>query len=197
MHKGSIVNPDSSYVESARTESRRMLNTRRNLMYEHAKTLAQSESTATELKASQLTVGTFSALVPEDVGVLKKVQDADGNESYWFEPSDGSKKLLFDANKAGRLKPMSGCARKLGDLGILPKISTHPQPKDYASEKWWFDYANRHGIDPDDLRKMSEVLQKAAKLRAQRALGDAVAAAGGMDKLRQLMERAGDRKSVV
>ena len=156
-------------------------------MFEHEKTLAKSESAAPKLRASELTIGTFAAHVLPDVGVLEKVQDANDEESYWFVPSNGTKKLLFDASKTGGLKPMSALARHLGDAGILPRISTHPQAEDYMSGEWWFDYANRHGTAPDTLRQMSEALLKAADLRGRKALEDAAKAAGGMEKLKQLL----------
>ena len=156
-------------------------------MSEFLNTLAKGESTVPQLRASELTVGTFAAHVPTSVGVLVKVQDANGDESHWFEPADGSKKLLFDAGKSGALKPMCALARHLGDLGILPKISTHPQAEDYVTEEFWFDYANRHVVAPDALRQMSEALLKAADRRSARALQDAAEAAGGMEKLRELL----------
>ena len=156
-------------------------------MFEQSKTLASGESISPQLRAAELTVETFAAHVPSSVGELRKTHDADGNENYWFEPAGDGKKLLFDVGQSGKLKPMCALARHLGGLGILPKISTHPQADDYASEEFWLNYANRHGIAPDALRSMSDALLKAADCRAKKALADAVEAAGGMANLRQLM----------
>ena len=120
------------------------------------------------LKASDLTLETFSVRVPASVGALvqEEVLDADGEKKleWFFRPCDGSKALLFDVNAStGMLKHFSALARYLGEKGILePVASGHATLSDYQSEDWWVAYAEKHTVKPAELVAAGNALSKAA-----------------------------------
>jgi hypothetical protein len=129
---------------------------------------ATSDAGNSIVSAKDLTLDTFSVHVHHDLGQLVEEITAKGGKMWFFRPANGSKAIVFEADKYGRLKADSELSQWLRDQGVTAKgAGVWPTVGDYGSPKWWSEFAQKQGLRPSVLGQIAAAANEGAVLLKQ------------------------------